>query len=97
MVPFSLRILHAELPQYLNKPQESLDRLHSMRSICEKVSLKLFRYQCPVLQLSCSEAAVLCEQILANLEEGLAEDGSMVTLTQENRQGITLARVSSQI
>ncbi|KAL6477507.1 hypothetical protein MHYP_G00133420 [Metynnis hypsauchen] len=60
MVPFSMRVLHAELPQYLNKPQESLDRLHSMRSVCEK--------------------------ILANLEEGLAEDGSMMTLTQENRQ-----------
>lgn len=26
-------------------------------------------------------------QILDNLEKGLAEDGSMVTLTQENRQG----------
>ncbi|XP_027027817.1 trafficking protein particle complex subunit 12 [Tachysurus fulvidraco] len=60
MVPFSMRVLHAELPQYINKPQESLDRLHSMRSICQK--------------------------ILANLEEGLAEDGSMITLTQENRQ-----------
>ncbi|KAK3563205.1 hypothetical protein QTP86_018256, partial [Hemibagrus guttatus] len=60
MVPFSMRVLHAELSQYLNKPQESLDRLHSMRSICQK--------------------------ILANLEEGLAEDGSMMTLTQENRQ-----------
>ncbi|XP_072545233.1 trafficking protein particle complex subunit 12 [Salminus brasiliensis] len=60
MVPFSMRVLHAELPQYLNKPQESLDRLHSMRSVCQK--------------------------ILANLEEGLAEDGSMMTLTQENRK-----------
>uniref|UniRef100_A0A8B9HYP8 Trafficking protein particle complex subunit 12 n=1 Tax=Astyanax mexicanus TaxID=7994 RepID=A0A8B9HYP8_ASTMX len=60
MVPFSMRVLHAELPQYLNKPQESLDRLHSMRSVCQK--------------------------ILANLEEGLAEDGSMMTLSQENRQ-----------
>lgn len=60
MVPFSMRVLHAELPQYSNKPQECLDRLHSMRSICQK--------------------------ILANLEEGLAEDGSMMTLTQENRQ-----------
>ncbi|XP_062863120.1 trafficking protein particle complex subunit 12 [Trichomycterus rosablanca] len=60
MVPFSMRVLHAELPQYINKPQESLDRLHSMKSICQK--------------------------ILSNLEESLAEDGSMMTLTQENRQ-----------
>ncbi|XP_020775509.2 trafficking protein particle complex subunit 12 [Boleophthalmus pectinirostris] len=60
MVPFSMRLLHAELPQYLAKPQEALDRLHTLRTVC----------------LS----------ILENLEKGLAEDGSMITLTQENRQ-----------
>ncbi|NXC39178.1 TPC12 protein, partial [Penelope pileata] len=60
MVPFSMRILHAELPQYLGNPQESLDRLHSMKIICAK--------------------------ILENLEQGLAEDGSMTNITQENRQ-----------
>ncbi|NWX81465.1 TPC12 protein, partial [Nothoprocta pentlandii] len=60
MVPFSMRILHAELPQYLGNPQESLDRLHSMKIICAK--------------------------ILENLEQGLAEDGSMTTIAQENRQ-----------
>lgn len=38
MVPFSMRVLHAELPQYLGKPQESLDRLHSMRTVCQTVS-----------------------------------------------------------
>lgn len=60
MVPFSMRVLHAELPQYLGKPQESLDRLHSMKTICEK--------------------------ILWYLENGLAEDGSMINITQANRQ-----------
>ncbi|XP_062378985.1 trafficking protein particle complex subunit 12 [Sardina pilchardus] len=60
MVPFSMRVLHAELPQYLAKPQESLDRLHRMRTVCQKIS--------------------------DQLEEGLAEDGSMMSLTQENRQ-----------
>ncbi|XP_075270902.1 trafficking protein particle complex subunit 12 isoform X2 [Opisthocomus hoazin] len=60
MVPFSMRILHAELPQYLGNPQESLDRLHCMKIICTK--------------------------ILENLEQGLAEDGSMTNITQENRQ-----------
>ncbi|XP_003215534.3 trafficking protein particle complex subunit 12 isoform X2 [Anolis carolinensis] len=60
MVPFSMRILHAELLQYLGNPQESLDRLHSMKTICTK--------------------------ILDNLEHGLAEDGSMTNITQENRQ-----------
>ncbi|XP_058143921.1 trafficking protein particle complex subunit 12 isoform X2 [Dasypus novemcinctus] len=60
MVPFSMRILHAELEQYLGNPQESLDRLHRMKTICIK--------------------------ILTNLEQGLAEDGSMSNITQENRQ-----------
>ncbi|XP_043844120.1 trafficking protein particle complex subunit 12 [Dromiciops gliroides] len=59
MVPFSMRILHAELQQYLGNPQESLDRLHNMKTICSK--------------------------ILKNLEQGLAEDGSMNNITQENR------------
>ncbi|KAM9201073.1 trafficking protein particle complex subunit 12 isoform 3-T5 [Dugong dugon] len=36
MVPFSMRILHAELRQYLGSPQESLDRLHRMKTICSK-------------------------------------------------------------
>ncbi|XP_074803809.1 trafficking protein particle complex subunit 12 isoform X1 [Natator depressus] len=60
MVPFSMRILHAELEQYLGNPQESLDRLHSMKTICTK--------------------------ILENLAQGLAEDGRMTNITQENRQ-----------
>ncbi|XP_064364568.1 trafficking protein particle complex subunit 12 isoform X1 [Dromaius novaehollandiae] len=60
MVPFSMRILHAELPQYLGNPQESLDRLHGMKIVCTK--------------------------ILENLEQGLAEDGSMTNIAQENRQ-----------
>uniref|UniRef100_A0A8C9ZX20 Trafficking protein particle complex subunit 12 n=1 Tax=Sander lucioperca TaxID=283035 RepID=A0A8C9ZX20_SANLU len=61
MVPFSMRLLHAELPQYLVKPQEALDRLHNLKTVCLA--------------------------ILENLEKGLTEDGSMITLTQENREG----------
>ncbi|XP_054894276.1 trafficking protein particle complex subunit 12 [Poeciliopsis prolifica] len=60
MVPFSMRLLHAELPQYLSKPQEAMDRLHNLKTVCLA--------------------------ILENLEKGLAEDGSMITLAQENRQ-----------
>ncbi|XP_028371448.1 trafficking protein particle complex subunit 12 [Phyllostomus discolor] len=60
MVPFSMRILHAELHQYLGRPQESLDRLHRVKAVCSK--------------------------ILAHLEQGLAEDGSVGTITPENRQ-----------
>ncbi|XP_007469309.1 PREDICTED: trafficking protein particle complex subunit 12 [Lipotes vexillifer] len=60
MVPFSMRILHAELHQYLGNPQESLDRLHRVKAVCSK--------------------------ILTNLEQGLAEDGGMNSMAQENRQ-----------
>lgn len=38
MVPFSMRILHAELQQYLGNPQEALDRLHRVKAVCSKVS-----------------------------------------------------------
>ncbi|XP_005001564.1 trafficking protein particle complex subunit 12 isoform X2 [Cavia porcellus] len=60
MVPFSMRILHAELQQYLGNPQESLDRLHGVRTVCS--------------------------QILVNLEQGLAEDGGLSSVTLESRQ-----------
>ncbi|XP_032150139.1 trafficking protein particle complex subunit 12 isoform X2 [Sapajus apella] len=60
MVPFSMRILHAELQQYLGNPQESLDRLHRVKTVCSK--------------------------ILANLEQGLAEDGGTSSVTPEGRQ-----------
>ncbi|XP_061067277.1 trafficking protein particle complex subunit 12 isoform X1 [Eubalaena glacialis] len=60
MVPFSMRILHAELQQYLGNPQESLDRLHRVKAVCSK--------------------------ILTNLEQGLAEDGSINCTAHENRQ-----------
>ncbi|XP_053443083.1 trafficking protein particle complex subunit 12 isoform X2 [Nycticebus coucang] len=60
MVPFSMRILHAELQQYLGNPQESLDRLHRVKTVCSK--------------------------ILSHLEHGLAEDGSVSSMTPENRQ-----------
>ncbi|XP_032209326.1 trafficking protein particle complex subunit 12 isoform X2 [Mustela erminea] len=60
MVPFSMRILHAELQQYLGNPQEALDRLHRVKAVCSK--------------------------ILTNLEQGLAEDGTMSSITPENRQ-----------
>lgn len=39
MVPFSMRILHAELQQYLGNPQESLDRLHRVKAVCSKVTV----------------------------------------------------------
>uniref|UniRef100_A0A8C5NF64 Trafficking protein particle complex subunit 12 n=1 Tax=Gouania willdenowi TaxID=441366 RepID=A0A8C5NF64_GOUWI len=38
MVPFSMRLLYAELPQYLAKPQEALDRLHILKTVCLTVS-----------------------------------------------------------
>jgi len=50
MVPFSMRVLHAELPQYLQKPQDTLDRLHRIKSVCQKVSWTLHLTGC-----TCSE------------------------------------------
>ncbi|XP_012512410.1 PREDICTED: trafficking protein particle complex subunit 12 [Propithecus coquereli] len=41
MVPFSMRILHAELQQYLGNPQESLDRLHRVKTVCSKILTNL--------------------------------------------------------
>lgn len=38
VVPFSMRLLHAELPQYMAKPQEALDRLHNLKTVCLAVS-----------------------------------------------------------
>ncbi|XP_077477450.1 trafficking protein particle complex subunit 12 [Stigmatopora argus] len=60
MVPFSMRLLHAELPQHLAKPQEALDRLHNLKTVCLTIQ--------------------------ENLEKGLAEDGAVISLTEENRQ-----------
>ncbi|XP_078596671.1 uncharacterized protein LOC144873289 isoform X1 [Branchiostoma floridae x Branchiostoma japonicum] len=59
MVPFHFRVLHAELPQYLGKPHEALDRLYHLLGTCN--------------------------QVVANLEKGVAEDGSMLVLSPENR------------
>ena len=39
MVSFDMRVLHAELPQYLGKTQESLDRLHYLLAIVKKVNI----------------------------------------------------------
>ncbi|XP_010627402.1 trafficking protein particle complex subunit 12 isoform X2 [Fukomys damarensis] len=41
MVPFSMRILHAELQQYLGSPQESLDRLHCIKTVCSQILVNL--------------------------------------------------------
>ncbi|XP_057597298.1 trafficking protein particle complex subunit 12 isoform X2 [Hippopotamus amphibius kiboko] len=41
MVPFSMRILHAELQQYLGSPQEALDRLHRVKAVCSKILTNL--------------------------------------------------------
>lgn len=40
MVPFALRLLHAELPIHLNRATESLDRLYALR---HEIQLQLFK------------------------------------------------------
>lgn len=37
MVPFEFRMLHAEFPRYVEKPQECLRRLHLILATCEKI------------------------------------------------------------
>ena len=44
MVPFGLRLLLAELPQYLGKHHEAIDRLHKLLSIIDKM-LKNLNYK----------------------------------------------------
>lgn len=60
LVPFDMRILHAELPQYVGRPQDSLDRLCYMQAVVSKM--------------------------LSNLDDGLAEDGSMLELGETSRK-----------
>jgi hypothetical protein len=64
MVPFAFRLLLAELPQYLAKHQEALNRLHALLATVRKVSYVLIvmlmavtvarrkfrRYHCPLWQ-----------------------------------------------
>ena len=40
MVPFEFRVLVSELPQFLGKHHEALDRLHALLSIVRRVRLK---------------------------------------------------------
>ena len=37
MVPFALRVLHAELPQYLGRHIDSLDNLYYLQRTCRQV------------------------------------------------------------
>lgn len=37
MVPFSLRVIHAELPQHNGRPQETLDRSYHLLAKIKKV------------------------------------------------------------
>ncbi|XP_072026214.1 trafficking protein particle complex subunit 12-like isoform X2 [Amphiura filiformis] len=37
MVPFSFRVIHAELPQYTGKHQEALNRLYHVLGVCNKI------------------------------------------------------------
>lgn len=41
LVPFSLRLLIAELPMHVNKPEEAMDRLYAMLSVIEQMIANL--------------------------------------------------------
>jgi tetratricopeptide (TPR) repeat protein len=59
MVPFDMRVLHAELPHHVSRSQDTLDRLCYLLSVIK--------------------------QMLLNLDNGLAEDGSMLELNEASR------------
>ncbi|KAK7086454.1 Trafficking protein particle complex subunit 12 [Halocaridina rubra] len=59
MVPFGFRLLVAELPQYLGKHTQALDRLCALERTCD--------------------------QIIANLNNGLSEDGSNLEMSTNMR------------
>ncbi|XP_062620669.1 trafficking protein particle complex subunit 12-like [Saccostrea cucullata] len=61
MVPFGMRILHAEIPHYMGRSQETIDRLYYILAVTQK--------------------------IIKNLQEGYAEDGSAVQLSDGSRKG----------
>ena len=37
MVPFRQRMLNAELPQYLNKPDESISKLYELLNVVQEI------------------------------------------------------------
>lgn len=41
MVPFSMRILQAELPQYMGRPRDALDNLYELQRTCAQVQKNL--------------------------------------------------------
>lgn len=47
MVPFTLRLLHAQLPAYQNSIQLSLDRLCELQSVCERILAELNHSRLP--------------------------------------------------
>uniref|UniRef100_A0A8D0D6R2 Trafficking protein particle complex subunit 12 n=1 Tax=Sander lucioperca TaxID=283035 RepID=A0A8D0D6R2_SANLU len=69
MVPFSMRLLHAELPQYLVKPQEALDRLHNLKTVCLAVrSLKLWRSRLSRVMYSMANCLLLMKDYVLAVE-----------------------------
>jgi len=49
MVPFDMRMLHAELPQHVGRLHDSVDRLSHLRNVISQVSSYIL-YQIVVLE-----------------------------------------------
>lgn len=81
IVPFSFRLLLAELPQYVHKPQEAFKRLFCVLSTVRKVCPLIFSLNLVFLLQLPIEL-----QILKNLNDDLSEDGSHIELTANDRQ-----------
>ena len=102
MVPFAFRLLLAELPQYLSKHHDALDRLYALLAIVRKVGTmssmpticRAF-YTSLLLRIGRNGFIFkklynfIVSQIIANLERGRGEDGTAINLG-DNERGLSL-------
>lgn len=84
IVPFSFRLLLAELPQYVHKPQEALKRLFSTLSVVRKVNNCCWIL---IVEFTCQKCTNYSHflQIIDNLCSGLSEDGSHFEISEPDR------------
>lgn len=87
MVPFSLRLLVAQLPAYVEKHQIALTRLYLILSTIRKVNseVKVISFNKKFIVIF-SEFVFYCLQMLENLKRQLFEDGTPCELSPAARE-----------
>lgn len=85
IVPFYFRMLGSEIPQYLRKSNETIEKLTKLLSKVNLVSS--FCFVCLIFCLNFNSKTFIlcylltfafCIQISSNLQEGFHEDGSLI-------------------